>query len=175
MNPSISSLRKSNFKPSGARISNLAGAPWYAAHKVFGFPSLLCWQSCFPPVWPRKVENLGVLHCGSASFSCEVWKDPLFTSFLQRWQHFGGTGAKAVSRSWRRCWHFPETDWNPVFHPCSTQLGKWLKMDSHPRNGATSLLQGAVPAKGWYEIVGMLHYSVAVKFSVGEWAEGNSR
>ena len=81
------------LKPSGQRISNLARAPWNTSPKVFGFPSLLCWQSCFPPVWPRNVENLGVLLCGPAPFSTEVWKDLLSSSLLQRQQHFQGTEA----------------------------------------------------------------------------------
>lgn len=161
------------LKPSEGRISNLAGAPWNAAPKVFGFPSLFCWQSRFPPVWPRNVENLGVLHCGPAPFSSEVWKDPLSPSLLQRQHHFGGTEANAVSRSWRRCRCFPETDWNPVFHPGSVQLGKCLKVDSLPRNVATPCCKVLFLLKA--EIVRMLDYFVAVTFRVGKWADGNKR
>lgn len=129
MNPSIFSLRKSNFK-------TLRGKNFR-----FGWSTM---KHCTSSVCVSVFALLAVLFSTSLAQKCG--KSGCFVALLLsllRYERiccphlcfkgislFKGQKPMPVPRSWRRCLYFSETNCYHVFHPGSIKFGKCLKTDS---------------------------------------------
>lgn len=175
MNPSISSFRKSNFKTFRGKNFRFGWSTMKRCTQGVGVSLLAFLAVLFSTCLAQKrgkSECLALWPCFLLLWSMKGSVVPILASEAAA---FSRDRSQGCVPKLEEVLVFPR-DWlEPCLPPRLNLAGKVIKNGLTSQKWGNSLLQGAVPAKSWYEIVGMPDYFVGVKFSAGEWAEGNNR
>lgn len=162
----LQTSRRAILKLLRGLILNLARAPLNTSSVVVEFPSFLCWQSCFPPVWPQECGKYGCFTLWSFSFLFWGMKVSFYSHCIQSSSSSQGWRPCLWSDAGGRCLCFSKTDFYH-FLPKPNSVWKVQPWEA--------LLWYAAAAKSQHRADERPNCFTKVTFHVGKWVHRNQR